>query len=342
MPPPRTKSQQLEHERVVRDAMVEYRRLDLADDADNNNTSGSNERSGAPNETLHTDARGNTAKNCRFHINAVVPKRGKPHNLAEGTTILHHETTGLLRSTRQPQNERYRTVPTRVPPSPTHHRPIPSSRNAAHPGHRRTNVQPIPIHAHQRARHTHPTSVPEQPHRTPPTTTTTAQHRTGIHHDAATESTAAAAAARERRDEPPLAAERSTAAARDGGGDRGAESVVGVPASYSYAGGVQSGLWSVEERRFGVQFGDAAGAWAGGVSRWGAERIEDAGGGLWCSAEFDAALQSGSTFERGAAAAAGAAAVSWVSERSDDTSQPVPTACSEQPDRYIRFVSVYK
>jgi len=105
MPPPRTKSQQLEHERVVSDALVEYRRLALADDADNNNTSGSNERSGAPNETLHTDARGNTAKNCRFHINAVVPKRGKPHNLAEGTTILHHETTGLLRSTRQPQNE---------------------------------------------------------------------------------------------------------------------------------------------------------------------------------------------------------------------------------------------
>jgi len=91
-----------------------------------------------------------------------------------------------------------------------------------------------------------------------------------------------------------------------------------------------------------VQFGDAAGAWAGGVSGWGAERIEDAGGGLWCSAEFDAALQSGSTFERGAAAAAGAAAVSWVSERSDDTSQPVLTACSEQPDRYIRFVSVHK
>jgi len=178
MPPPRTKSQQLEHERVVSDALVEYRRLALADDADNNNTSGSNERSGAPNETLHTDARGNTAKNCRFHINAVVPKRGKPHNLAEGTTILHHETTGLLRSTRQPQNERYRTVPTRVPPSPTHHRPIPSSRNAAHPGHRRTNVQPvpIPIHPHQRARHTHPTSVPEQPHRTPPT----------HHHDRAT------------------------------------------------------------------------------------------------------------------------------------------------------------
>jgi len=45
MPPPRTKSQQLEHERVVSDALVEYRRLALADDADNNNTSGSNERS---------------------------------------------------------------------------------------------------------------------------------------------------------------------------------------------------------------------------------------------------------------------------------------------------------
>ena len=58
----------------------------------------------------------------------------------------------------------YRTVPTRVPPSPTHHRPIPSSCNAAHPGHCRTNVQPVPIHPHQRARHTHPTSVPEQPH----------------------------------------------------------------------------------------------------------------------------------------------------------------------------------
>jgi len=60
MPPPRTKSQQLEHERVVRDAMVEYRCLASADDADNNSTSGSNEGSGAPNETLHTDARSNT------------------------------------------------------------------------------------------------------------------------------------------------------------------------------------------------------------------------------------------------------------------------------------------
>jgi len=85
MPPPRTKSQQLEHERVVSDAMVEYRRLASADDADNNNTSGSNEGSGAPNEMLHTDARGNTAKNCRFHINAVVPKRGKPHNPSPST-----------------------------------------------------------------------------------------------------------------------------------------------------------------------------------------------------------------------------------------------------------------
>jgi len=94
-----------------------------------------------------------------------------------------------------------------------------------------------------------------------------------------------------------------------------------------------------------VQFGDAAGAWAGGVSGWGAERIEDAGGGLWCSAEFDAALQSRSTFERRAAAAsaaASAAADSWVSERSDDTSQPVPTARSEQPYLYVRFVSVHK
>jgi len=56
--------------------MVEYRCLASADNADNSNTSGSNEGSGALNEMLHTDARGDTATAVKTTSVRCEPTKG--------------------------------------------------------------------------------------------------------------------------------------------------------------------------------------------------------------------------------------------------------------------------